>query len=132
MVSISEKFSFSVDSQPSKTLVKVEGSLRRGHVEASDFQRYSSALIEAEKSSTRGILVFDLTALKYWDTLGINSIVPVVERTNAKYRNRSGIIGPKAGLVYQAAFDRHRTAFESNLVPWEESEDALIRKLTGE
>jgi len=133
MISINLPLKFEIDStQSTITTVNISGAFRRGQVSPEVLQKYMIAINDVEKRAAHGIVIFDLSGLKYWDTLGINAVVPLVERVNDKYPNRSGLVLSEDSNVFRAAQARHKLAFENGKIFWSESKKDLLRQLTGE
>lgn len=119
-----------------------EGSLDRAiDPETSE---YIAKLQEEVREKSRGrIIVIDLTNFGTWDTEGIRSIIgtlilPLVERSKA----RIGFCGPKyfgdpdsrGQRQVSQLFEDAKIKFNlvgSRLIPWEETIDETIKKLTS-
>jgi hypothetical protein len=130
-MAFTNSFEYSVDNSGQVlTILTLKGEYRRGLGELPAIMNLPEELESLEKSAAKKVLVVDLTALSYWDTLGINEIVPRIKRINQKYGARAGIVRSKDDVVFEAAklkFDE----VDSILIPWAESKDDLLEKIQG-
>lgn len=126
-----EVFGFQVTQEGAAlTKVSLKGELRRGLGQSAALLSFQAELPSLEKRAVSGLIIFDLTELTYWDTMGITLLIPVVNRINTRIKKRAGLIGPTDTVVYEAAKDKFG-AVGTDDIPWEKTEDDLIRKLTG-
>lgn len=128
---IDRPFSLRVDeSDPNKVQVFLSGAFRRGNIPPEQLHTHYATLSNADRASAGTAVIFNVSDLSYWDTLGINAIIPLVEKINTKHQKRAGIVGDKESNAYRAAYARHKQAFSSGRILWEETVEALMARIS--
>lgn len=114
-------------------VIKIKGAFRRGNLTPDQVADLQSEINKgAQLASAKGVFViFDLSDLSYWDTMGINTVIDAIKNINSRHARRSGMILKKDSIPYVAASTRHAQEFASGKILWAETETQLLSSIHG-
>ena len=109
---------------------EISGEIRYG-IKSDDLKPLFQIMENIDKEYLSEVIVFDLTQLTRWDSLGIRTIIPNILKLNEKLEKKGrsliGIIGDENSDLYAAAKDKHPDISQENL-PWYPSYDEFLRE----
>ena len=109
---------------------KISGEIRYG-IDSGNLEPLIQLMEKIKKEYLSDVIVFNLTELKRWDSLGVRVIIPIILKLNEKLekkgRNPIGIIGNIDSDLYIAAKDKYPDISPANL-PWYSSYDDFAKE----
>ena len=111
-------------------IYKISGEVRYG-IDSNELKPLIQIMEKIKKEYLSDVIVFDLTELKRWDSLGVRVIIPIILELNKKLerkgRNQIAIIGNISSDLYIAAKDKYPDICSVKL-PWYSSYDEFAKE----
>lgn len=112
------------------TRYKIIGEVRYG-VREDEFKKLLDAMEVVKEKYLSEVILFDLTELKRWDSLGLRAVIPVVLKLNksllSKRRLLIGIIGDVESGLYIAMKGKHPEVTDADL-PWYATYEEFLKR----
>lgn len=109
--------------------VKISGELKRGW-DIEENTTLMETLSTAVQKSKSKLIIFDLSALTFWDTMGITKILDAIIYINKMRSLRAGIISPTDEMLFIVAKQKY-SEVGTKLIPWEDSKEKVIEFLSS-